>query len=78
MGVTYQLSTASCCAAHINATGFAMGSGSYSVLLVSAVQQTTACHRKQKGREAGSCRKSAIMPSCLCCLGLSMRQRLAQ
>ena len=52
MGVTYQLSTASCCAAYINATGFAMGSGSYSVLLVSAVQQTTGCHRKQKGREA--------------------------
>eukprot|EP00891_Asterochloris_glomerata_P000355 jgi/Astpho2/355/Aster-02232 len=33
MGVTYQLSISSCCAAYINNTGFAMGSGSYSVLL---------------------------------------------
>ena len=61
MGVTYQLSTASCCKAYINATGFAMGSGTYSVLLVSAAQQNTACHRKQQGRESGSCRSCALL-----------------
>ena len=60
MGVTYQLSTSSCCEAYINASGFAMGSGTYSVLLVSAAQQDTACHSKQKGREAVMCSECLV------------------
>ena len=77
MGVTYQLSTSSCCENYINASGFAMGSGTYSVLLVSAAQQNTAYHRKQNGREADLCRNSA-MSDCIRFVGLSMRQHFIQ
>lgn len=33
MGIVYQLSTASCCKAHMNVTGFNMGGGPYKGLL---------------------------------------------